>query len=523
MKPTNPYLGASPLRTSRTTYLDVQDKAYDSVIFQQSKSILDFDLNVMQSILQSSIQRLTKMVFPKSGFVTTPTFTNISNNIFSMSDSRVNFFGVNCRVADPSRTNQAPYLDFSTHTDGALSSTNSIFAWLELWFQEVAPSLVTEAYDNSSTLENKPTTIYQYGLSPTYDRVVSSTSLTNEMLDSGFGAETTRRVQIRWRIRSTRAVNSGSYDKGFCNSATPSVTNPQVFAQGGRATCAFTVSTASTGTTLTLSGINTSGGGYVALGQTITGVGIPSGTTITAFGTGSATTAGTYTVSQSITVSANQIIYGWFTPSKTFLRADQTTGSDFNKDGDTNVYIAGDGSATDASLLNTVDGRVYGIPLGFCTTPTTFTSTGIVPVLGGSCLGNATATQVDLSTLLVTGTGLSATSNNDINIVPGGTGSVIIGGATAATNGKLQLPSTANNTAASPALSFTGQTTSGLYYNSGVAITQGGTNVATFNSSGSTINTNLVTRSVQAGNSCPFSSHAFAKASLNSTISWSVI
>jgi hypothetical protein len=35
MRPINPYLGASSLRTSRVSSIDVQGKAWDSVVFQQ--------------------------------------------------------------------------------------------------------------------------------------------------------------------------------------------------------------------------------------------------------------------------------------------------------------------------------------------------------------------------------------------------------------------------------------------------------------------------------------------------------
>ena len=98
MRPINPYLGASSLRTSRVSYIDVQGKAWDSVVFQQSKSILDFDLNTMQRILQESVSQLSRTLFT-SGFVNNSSMS-LSGTTITLADSRVNFFGTVARVAD---------------------------------------------------------------------------------------------------------------------------------------------------------------------------------------------------------------------------------------------------------------------------------------------------------------------------------------------------------------------------------------------------------------------------------------
>jgi hypothetical protein len=88
MKPVNANLGAAPLGVSRPSSLDVQDKQYNFVSFQQSKSILDFDLNAMQNTLQSSIQKLTKFIYSQSGFVSVPNISYVSSWIWEMPDSR---------------------------------------------------------------------------------------------------------------------------------------------------------------------------------------------------------------------------------------------------------------------------------------------------------------------------------------------------------------------------------------------------------------------------------------------------
>jgi hypothetical protein len=190
-------------------------------------------------------------------------------------------------------------------------------------------------------------TVFKYGQAPTWDAVSYTANISsNEMLDAGFGAETTRRVQVRWRIRYSPGVNStaGSTapsQKGFVLDSGDQNPNPLVFAQGGRVTCAFTVGATST-STLTINTINS---GYVALGMVLVGPGIPTGTTITSFITGSSSSGGTYGLSGNVTTTANQVIYGFFLNTKTFYRSSSTASSvaDFAVDNDQNLYIAGDG------------------------------------------------------------------------------------------------------------------------------------------------------------------------------------
>lgn len=55
MKPVNAYLGYSPSRVSRVKEIDSSIQSWESVLFQQGKSVMDFDLNVLQNILRNSI------------------------------------------------------------------------------------------------------------------------------------------------------------------------------------------------------------------------------------------------------------------------------------------------------------------------------------------------------------------------------------------------------------------------------------------------------------------------------------
>lgn len=513
MKPSNPYLGSSPLRTSRVGSIDVLDKSWDSVVFQQSKSILDFDLNVMQRIFQESIKQLSRTLY-KSGFLGTPVFSSVdTSGVLYMTDSNASIFGSVIRVADFNGTTQSingnSYtqcikIDSSTYSGtvssntSTLTTTSKTFVWLEAWFQEIAPTLTDESIDSTSLLDKKATTVYTYGMDPS--PWMSNPSIkTNELKDTGFGAETTRRIQLRWRIRQTPNVNPSTYPKGFSNSTGSSI-NPAVFAQGGRPNVVLTgCSGSGTAFTVPTNGIVS---GYLSQGITLTGLGIPfsvssgvlSSTKIQSFGTGTAKVGGTYTLDTASSISSGSTVYGWFTPSITFQRADLTSGDDFSKGNDSQVFIAGSGSASDAALLNTVDGRSYGIPIGFIGPSAVGGAvqfdTSPIFIITGASLTNATANQLTMATgstpLVLSQNIITAnpdgSGNASIAINPVGNGSVIIGGSGTADNGKLQLPASGQNvSASSPSIEF-GSTNSGFYYDStsGVGITDGGQNISYF-------------------------------------------
>lgn len=313
MKPINPVLGSEPLRISRTSSIDVTSKSWDSVLFQQGKSLLDFDLNVQQRILKEHISQLSRMIV-RSGFLTkASTIDPIQTSArIRIPDSRVNFHGSYIRLAQYDATTGAVPLEL----DVTGWSTNSYFLWVEIWFQEVLPENVQERIDGTTTsTELKSPTVYAFGnatLSTQNGGIAISdpATLTNEIKDPVFGAETTRRIQMRWKIRKA-TVSQSNYGKGFANV----VTNP------------------STGVT-------------------------------------------TITTNTDIAAKGGRTETATISPARNFLRGDQRNppsgsstnyNSEFNIEADTNLWIAGNGTAEDAIALNTVDGRVYGIPICFVT------------------------------------------------------------------------------------------------------------------------------------------------------------
>jgi len=416
VKPVNPTLGATPLRISRISSIDIGNKSWDSVLFQQGKSILDFDLNVMQRISRENVTQLSRLLV-RSGFFT---INNISVDATTaiIPDSRVNFFGSYVRVASP--TNSPTYATNVSISPAGTSTTNAIFLWLEIWFQEVVPDGIAETADGSAdpTAQQKASDVRYYGGE-------TNATLVNELKDTSFGAETTRRIQARWRIRQTTGVNTTLHSKGFADVSGSTVTpNLSVLAQGGK------------------------------------------------------------TASQS---------------GRYFRRADQTNvvnsinlNLEFNIEGDTNLFIAGDGTAADALLLNTVDGRVYGIPIGYVyldagnaffadlrdavssvASPTALTTGGAATIGAGLARAVVIAGGATDASIATTSPN-SGQSSVPLYIRTLGNAPIIT----------KTIQQDSAGTSANPVYSWSGDTNTGLYqYGTGVlGITAGGTGAAAISS-----------------------------------------
>lgn len=304
-------MGASPLRTSRVEYISSGNTSFDSVVFQQGKSLLDFDLNVLQDVLKSTIEQLARSVFSGSGFLASPTISITSNSgacNFSMEPATLNLFGKIVNISGPSG---------GTISLPNITTANNAMVWLEMWYQEIAPDGTQEKINDSSVVENKSSRIIQYGGIPNK----SSDVIFNNLKDVNFGAETTRRVQFRWNIRADSVSSGEGFSANRLHTGTPVTT---IFAKAGRTPD----DTSSSSTYPTVPGITPS--------------------------------ANFYFLSSSLYLA---------TSGTTYLEMLKNSFEEFkNFDKNTpKIYIAGRGSSADASELNTVDGRVYAIPLGYLT------------------------------------------------------------------------------------------------------------------------------------------------------------
>ena len=205
MKPVNSNLGAAGSRVSRVSSISSSQASIDSVVFQQGKSILDFDLNVTQDVLKNSIESLARSILSKSGFLKSISITSLyssPNVTISIPPVDVALLGKIVRLSSSSAT--------GTITSTANVSSGAFF-WIELWYQEIIP-------DGTSGEPEKINVIKTYGYA---DGEGNGSSLSNTMKDDTFGAETTRRIQLRWRVRSAQTTSSD-------------FTNTAITARGGK-------------------------------------------------------------------------------------------------------------------------------------------------------------------------------------------------------------------------------------------------------------------------------------------------
>ena len=230
MKKINSYLGYSPNRISRVGKLSTANHSLESVVFQQGKSILDYDLNVMQDVINNSISSVASSIYKTSGFLSNviPTLSTAFSLTLPFSD--VNLMGKVFSVKSGITGNSA-----ITAPSGLGSSVNVLW-WLEIWFQEIVPSGNTANAEiiGSGLTATKDTQIYLHGGETNSGIYATPTTggPINDLLDPVFAAETTRRVQLRWRIRSSNITSSTA---GF-GTITNGTYSPEVgvVAQGGR-------------------------------------------------------------------------------------------------------------------------------------------------------------------------------------------------------------------------------------------------------------------------------------------------
>jgi hypothetical protein len=185
--------------------------------------MLDYDLNVMQSVLKTNIETIARQIFSTSGIIQSNYTLSVESTtgtvLINPFDAQVYGAAVHVAASTGAITSPRP--------TGA-SPTQTTFLWLEVWYQEIATSGSNEPIFSSSA-ENKDTFMYQYGGVDVSNEYVTAPSL----IDPVFGAETTRRIQLRWRIRHVILTTQTA---GFSISA--STISTEVKARGGR-TSAF--------------------------------------------------------------------------------------------------------------------------------------------------------------------------------------------------------------------------------------------------------------------------------------------
>lgn len=185
--------------TGMSRELDPTSRSFAMVAFQQAKPILDSELNITQQVqnhLRAEMLRKTL----SAGFLSMTATAGITDvkNAIRISGAVAHANGWLLAVNGANRSDSQSDVIFPA---APYSGSRDDVAFLECWFQEVAPSGSPEDDDEN---------VYKYG-------GTQSGTLQNDLADSVAGDETTRRIQLRWRLRTVVDINFTNYPLGLDN------------------------------------------------------------------------------------------------------------------------------------------------------------------------------------------------------------------------------------------------------------------------------------------------------------------
>ena len=185
--------------TGFSRILSPMNRNFSMVAFQQAKPAMDSELNLSQQIQNKArADILRALLSPGLLSLTTTTGVTDRRNALRISGAVANVNGWLVYLYGQNRSDAMSDIVFPVAPN---SGSREDLAFVEVWFEEVAPAGSPEDDDEN---------VYKYG-------GVASGTLANDLLDSVAGAETTRRIQLRWNIRTVTDVNFTSYPKGVDN------------------------------------------------------------------------------------------------------------------------------------------------------------------------------------------------------------------------------------------------------------------------------------------------------------------
>jgi len=188
-----------------TRYLDPAETGFDTIVYQGGKALLDSEFVLDQELQNHGRAKLIRQTTP-SGWLTGD-FDLDSNEDFDFRSEANRFYLINKPIVNVNGwIIPIEYTDTATATENRIdlaapSSTNELdFVYLEVWRALVGPDPSTD---------NKPAAdkIYRHG---------NVESLTAEWLDDDLidpdpeiSEETTKRIQIQYRLKTERLVSTG--------------------------------------------------------------------------------------------------------------------------------------------------------------------------------------------------------------------------------------------------------------------------------------------------------------------------
>ena len=193
------YEGGPTVSTGVSRKLSPENRNYSMLIYQQAKPPLDSEHNLAQQNQNYLRAQMLRKLLTPGVLSLAPTYGVTSPaNCLRISDATVHAHGWLLNLYGANRSDQASDIIFPAAPN---SGSREDLAFAEIWFEEVAPTGSQEDDDEN---------VYKYG-------GMQSGTLGNDLLDSVAGAETTRRVQLRWNIRTVSDVDFVGYPAGVTN------------------------------------------------------------------------------------------------------------------------------------------------------------------------------------------------------------------------------------------------------------------------------------------------------------------
>lgn len=185
--------------TGFSRVLNPGNRNFSMVAYQQAKPLLDSELNLTQQIQNKArADILRALLSPGLLSITTTAGVTDKKNTLRISDAVAHVNGWLLYLYGANRSDTISDIVFPA---APYNGSREDLAFVEAWFEEVAPS---------SSPEDDDENVYQYG-------GLASGTVANDLQDSTAGYETTRRIQLRWNIRTVTDVNFTSYPSGVNN------------------------------------------------------------------------------------------------------------------------------------------------------------------------------------------------------------------------------------------------------------------------------------------------------------------
>ncbi|MGN8831067.1 hypothetical protein ACTNDZ_00715 [Selenomonas montiformis] len=193
--------GGATVSTGVSRKLSPKNRSFSMVVFQQAKPILDSEVNLAQQIQNHLRADYIRQTLSDGFLKLKPSYgvTNVKNCI-RLNEAVANMQGWIIQMSGANRNDAKSDIVFPAAPN---SGTRDDLAYVEIFFEPVAPTGSREDDDEN---------VYKYG-------GLKSGTLTNDLLDEVAGAETSRRVQLRWNIRTVSDVNFTTYPDGVNDSS----------------------------------------------------------------------------------------------------------------------------------------------------------------------------------------------------------------------------------------------------------------------------------------------------------------